>query len=109
MVYACEDLFQRLPIHWMWWPAVGGVAIGIGGLIEPHALGVGYDNIAALLARRHARQAGVAPAGRQGGDLVDRAGSGTSGGVLAPLLIMGGALGALLAAGAAPAIRACGR
>ena len=44
-----RTLFQRLPIHWMWWPAIGGVVIGIGGLIEPHALGVGYDNIAALL------------------------------------------------------------
>ena len=49
MVYTSEDLFQRLPIHWMWWPVLGGVAIGTGGLIEPHALGVGYDNIAALL------------------------------------------------------------
>src|SRR5665213_502112 len=49
MVYASEDLFQRLPIHWMWWPVVGGAAIGLGGLVEPHALGVGYDNIAALL------------------------------------------------------------
>ena len=49
MVYACEDVFQRLPIHWMWWPAIGGLVVGIGGLIEPHALGVGYDNIAALL------------------------------------------------------------
>ncbi|HEV2700202.1 MAG TPA: chloride channel protein, partial [Steroidobacteraceae bacterium] len=49
MVYTSEDLFQRLPIHWMWWPVFGGVVIGAGGLIEPHALGVGYDNIAALL------------------------------------------------------------
>jgi CIC family chloride channel protein len=96
MVYASEDLFQRLPIHWMWWPMIGGVVIGVGGLIEPHALGVGYDNIAALL----------------NGDMTTTAilrlvlvkaiiwsvalGSGTSGGVLAPLLIMGGALGALV-------------
>ena len=49
MVYGAEDLFQRLTFHWMWWPLIGGVVIGVGGLIEPHALGVGYDNIASLL------------------------------------------------------------
>ena len=48
-VYAAEDLFQKLPIHWMWWPAIGGVVVGIGGLIFPQALGVGYDTIGALL------------------------------------------------------------
>src|SRR2546421_12854746 len=42
-VYAAEDTFQKLPIHWMWWPAIGGLAIGLGGLIFPQALGVGYD------------------------------------------------------------------
>jgi chloride channel protein, CIC family len=95
LVYGCEDLFQRLPIHWMWWPAMGGVAIGVGGLIEPHALGVGYDNIAALLQ-------GELTSGPALRLLIVKAliwsialGSGTSGGVLAPLLIMGGVLGAL--------------
>src|SRR5262249_15682378 len=48
-VYAAEDLFKRLPVHWMWWPALGGVAIGVGGYFQPHALGVGYDTIGALL------------------------------------------------------------
>ncbi len=95
LVYGTEDLFQRLPIHWMWWPMIGGAAIGVGGLIEPHALGVGYDNIAALL---HGDMSS-GPALRL---LVVKAiiwsvalGSGTSGGVLAPLLIMGGVLGSL--------------
>jgi H+/Cl- antiporter ClcA len=95
MVYAAEDAFQRLPIHWMWWPAIGGLVIGCGGLIEPHALGVGYDNIAALLRG----DLGATDVGRL---MLVKAivwsialGSGTSGGVLAPLLIMGGALGAL--------------
>ncbi|HEY5209101.1 MAG TPA: chloride channel protein [Stellaceae bacterium] len=95
MVYACEDLFQRLPLHWMWWPVLGGVAIGLGGLIDPHALGVGYDNIGALLQGHLIVKAVLLL-------LVVKAviwsialGSGTSGGVLAPLLIMGGALGAL--------------
>ncbi|HEX4023090.1 MAG TPA: chloride channel protein [Steroidobacteraceae bacterium] len=93
MVYTSEDLFQRLPIHWMWWPLIGGAVIGVGGLVDPHALGVGYDNIASML------QGGVStPATLL--LLVVKAliwsialGSGTSGGVLAPLLIMGGAVG----------------
>ncbi|HEY1720289.1 MAG TPA: chloride channel protein [Magnetospirillaceae bacterium] len=95
MVYACEDFFQRLPIHWMWWPVFGGLIIGIGGLIEPHALGVGYDNIAALL---HGDLSPIATARLVAVKSVIWSfalGSGTSGGVLAPLLIMGGALGAL--------------
>src|ERR1700676_90300 len=49
MMYAFEDLFERLPIHWMWWPALGGVGVGIGGLFFPRGLGVGYNNIAELL------------------------------------------------------------
>src|SRR4051794_8700863 len=48
-VYASEDLFQKLPIHWMWWPAFGGLVIGIGGYFFPQALGVGYETIGALL------------------------------------------------------------
>jgi H+/Cl- antiporter ClcA len=95
LVYGAEDLFQRLPIHWMWWPMLGGLVIGVGGLIEPHALGVGYDNIAALLHGDTASGAALRL-------LIVKAviwsvalGSGTSGGVLAPLLIMGGVLGSL--------------
>src|SRR6185369_11228089 len=49
LVYACEDLFEKLPFHWMWWPALGGLAIGIGGLIDPRVLGVGYETIHGLL------------------------------------------------------------
>jgi CIC family chloride channel protein len=49
VLYACEDGFERLPIHWMWWPALGGLVVGLGGLIEPRALGVGYDVIGDLL------------------------------------------------------------
>ena len=50
LVYACEDGFLKLPIHWMWWPLLGGLVVGIGGLADPRALGVGYDNIAHMLA-----------------------------------------------------------
>ena len=102
-VYASEDFFENhLPIHWMWWPAIGGLVIGIGGLIFPRALGTGYDVIASLI----------------GGDttwhlilgvLIVKSiiwsfslGSGTSGGILAPLLMIGGALGALLSPGLPP-------
>jgi chloride channel protein, CIC family len=94
-VYKAEDTFRRLPIHWMWWPAIGGVVIGVGGLIFPQALGVGYDVIARLLSQ-------PSPVSLILGILVVKAliwsislGSGTSGGVVAPLLMMGGALGAL--------------
>jgi chloride channel protein, CIC family len=94
-VYAAEDAFQKLPIHWMWWPMIGGLAIGLGGLIFPQALGVGYDTISALL------QGSVTTKVILGVLLVKwfiwavSLGSGTSGGVLAPLLMMGGALGGL--------------
>src|ERR1051326_1712055 len=49
LVYACEDLFTKLPIHWMWWPAIGGLFVGIGGYLDPRVLGVGYETIHALL------------------------------------------------------------
>ncbi len=95
MVYKSEDLFQRLPIHWMWWPMAGGLAVGVGGLIEPHALGVGYDNIAALLAGTLVAKGAIRLLVVKSVIWSVALGSGTSGGVLAPLLIMGGALGAL--------------
>jgi len=92
-VYAAEDAFAHVPTHWMWWPAIGGVVIGIGGLIFPQALGVGYDTIGALLQGDVSGKTIL-------GILIVKAviwtvalGSGTSGGVLAPLLMMGGALG----------------
>src|SRR5437764_308051 len=51
LVYGCEDLFGHLPIHWMWWPAIGGLFVGVGGIVDPRVLGVGYDTIHALLRR----------------------------------------------------------
>ncbi len=95
MVYASEDLFQRLPIHWMWWPVFGGAVIGLGGLIEPQALGVGYANIAALLQGHMVLAAVLMLVAVKAVIWSVALGSGTSGGVLAPLLILGGALGAL--------------
>ena len=96
LVYGVEDGFSHLKkIHWMWWPAIGGLVVGLGGLIYPGALGVGYDVIGRLLQ-------GDAPIQMIVGVLLVKSiiwgvslGSGTSGGVLAPLLMMGGALGAV--------------
>jgi CIC family chloride channel protein len=94
-VYAAEDGFSKLRIHWMWWPALGGLAIGLGGLVFPQALGVGYETIGALIQGDVTLHIIL-------GVLVVKSliwsislGSGTSGGVLAPLLMMGGALGGL--------------
>ena len=94
-VYASEDAFKHLPIHWMWWPAIGGLVIGIGGFIFPQALGVGYDTINVLLQGNSSISLIL-------GILIGKSiiwsfslGSGTSGGVLAPLLMIGGALGGL--------------
>lgn len=96
LVYGFEDLFQRLPIHWMWWPALGGLVVGAGGLAYPRALGVGYDLIRELLQGGMVPQALLALLIAKSLIWSVALGSGTSGGVLAPLLIMGGALGALI-------------
>jgi len=96
LVYRIEDAFDRLPIHWMWWPALGGTVVGLVGLVAPRTMGVGYDNIERIVS----------------GDLVGTAclalslcklmswsialGSGTSGGTLAPLFTIGGGLGSTL-------------
>jgi H+/Cl- antiporter ClcA len=108
LVYAVEDGFEHLPIHWMWWPALGGLVVGAAGIIAPHTLGVGYDNIDGIVS----------------GTLVGRAllvlvvvkfvswcvalGSGTSGGTLAPLFTIGGGIGALLGGVAAAAMPSLG-
>jgi H+/Cl- antiporter ClcA/CBS domain-containing protein len=95
-LYKLEDTFERLPIHWMWWPALGGVIVGLGGLIEPRALGVGYDVIEGLISDKFLLSAVVAILLVKAGIWLVALSSGTSGGVLAPLLILGGALGWLV-------------
>jgi len=96
LLYKIEDGFERLPIHWMWWPALGGVVVGLGGLIEPRTLGVGYDVISDLLSSHILVQTVVAILFVKAGIWLVALSSGTSGGVLAPLLILGGALGWLV-------------
>lgn len=93
-IYKVEDTFEHAPLHWMWWPALGGVAIGIGGLIFPPALGVGYDVIGELIGGNITWHLVL-------GILLVKTtmwalslGSGTSGGIVAPLLMMGAAVGA---------------
>jgi H+/Cl- antiporter ClcA/CBS domain-containing protein len=94
-LYGVEDLFRKLPIHWMWWPALGGLVVGIGGYIDPAVLGVGYDSIRTLLHGSLDIHGAAALLVGKATIWVAALSSGTSGGVLAPLLIMGGALGAI--------------
>jgi H+/Cl- antiporter ClcA/CBS domain-containing protein len=95
MVYAWEDAFRRLPIHWMWWPAIAGIVVGIAGWIEPSILGVGYASIRNILNGQLLPSVLIAMVVGKSLVWAIALGSGTSGGVLAPLLIIGGALGAL--------------
>jgi H+/Cl- antiporter ClcA/CBS domain-containing protein len=94
-IHGCERLFESLPIHWMWWPAIGGLGVGLGGLLFPKALGVGYSVIQQLITGKD-----VGWDFLLGILLVKSAiwmfslGSNTAGGILAPLLMIGGALGA---------------
>ncbi len=95
-VHWFEDMFEKLPIHWMWWPAIGGLGVGLGGLVFPRALGVGYSVIQQMIT-------GDAAWKLLAGILIVKSliwvfslGSNTAGGILAPLLMIGGALGALM-------------
>lgn len=94
-LYKLEDYFSDLPIHWMWWPALGGLVVGIGGYFEPRALGVGYDIISDLLNGHLTRWQVTEILGIKAVIWLVALASGTSGGVLAPLLIFGCSLGAL--------------
>ncbi|NYT40145.1 chloride channel protein [Sphingomonas sp. R-74633] len=96
LLYRIEDLFHRLPVHWMWWPAIGAVAVGLGGLVDAHVLGAGYGNIQSLLDGGLTLRVVLALLVVKALVWLVALGSGTSGGVLAPLLTLGGALGYLV-------------
>ncbi len=100
-VYWIEDAFERLPIHWMWWPAIGAVAVGLIGAVQPRTLGVGYDNIEGALSGSFTAGALFALCAAKLVSWVVALGSGTSGGTLAPLMTFGAGMGWLLAHGAA--------
>jgi len=107
-VYAIEDGFEKLPIHWMWWPAIGGLAVGGVGYFAPRTMGVGYDNIERVLSGSLAGQALVVLFVLKFVSWSIALGSGTSGGTLAPLFTIGGGLGATLGAIAAPLLPSFG-
>jgi hypothetical protein len=95
-VYFIEDAFEKLPIHWFWWPAMGGIAVGIVGYFYPHTLGVGYDNITHILSGSLTLSLALNLFFFKFLSWAIALGSGTSGGTLAPLLTIGGAGGAIL-------------
>jgi H+/Cl- antiporter ClcA len=97
-VYAVEDGFERLPIHWMWWPAIGGLAVGVIGYVAPRTMGVGYDNIEQIISGDLVVETVLVLCSLKFASWVISLGSGTSGGTLAPLFTIGGGLGAALGA-----------
>lgn len=96
MLYSIEVFFSRLPLHWMWWPALGGLVVGIGGYFQPRALGVGYDVIGDLLQDHLVLSVALSLLVVKILIWAIALGSGTSGGVLAPLLMIGAGLGSVL-------------
>ncbi len=95
IVYWVEDSFEKLPVHWMWWPAIGGLAVGVIGYFFPHTLGVGYDNITSMLSGQVPLTLMLTLCFFKFLSWAIALGSGTSGGTLAPLLTIGGAAGAV--------------
>ncbi|MCY1082335.1 chloride channel protein [Archangium lansingense] len=97
-VYRIEDAFEKLPIHWMWWPALGAIAVGVVGWFEPRTLGVGYSNIEDIISGRFVGMAALVFCLLKFTSWSIALGSGTSGGTLAPLFTIGGGLGSALGA-----------
>ncbi|HRN38719.1 MAG TPA: chloride channel protein, partial [Flavobacteriales bacterium] len=95
-VYWVEDMFEKLPVHWMWWPAIGGLFVGVIGYFAPRTLGVGYENISELLSGQATLALILSMAVLKLLSWGIALGSGTSGGTLAPMMTIGGAIGCLL-------------
>jgi CBS domain-containing protein len=108
LVFVIEDGFERLPIHWMWWPALGAVVVGVVGYFAPDTLGVGYYNITDILSGQLAVGGVLFLCGMKLISWSCSLGSGTSGGTLAPLFTIGGGLGAAIGAGAVTLLPAAG-
>ena len=97
IVYWIEDGFEKLPVHWMWWPAIGGLFVGVIGYFSPRTLGVGYENITDVLSGTLPIQIVFSLCILKFVSWAIALGSGTSGGTLAPLMTIGGAAGILMA------------
>jgi chloride channel protein, CIC family len=95
-VYLVEDAFEELPLHWMWWPAIGAVAVGVVGYFAPRTLGVGYSNISDIISDRLDVKFVIVLCAAKFVSWSISLGSGTSGGTLAPLLTIGGGFGFVL-------------
>lgn len=108
VTYEVEDAFERLPIHWMWWPAIGAVAVGVVGYFAPRTLGVGYDNITAIISGRWTAWTIFTLCALKFVSWAIALGSGTSGGTLAPMFTIGGGIGYLIGAAAAFALPVAG-
>lgn len=96
-LYQIEDLFERLPLDPIWWPALGGLALGIIGFFVPRVLGVGYSNITSILNNEFSVTVLLSIIIFKSLALFLTLGSGTSGGLLAPTFMVGAAFGALFA------------
>lgn len=95
-IYFIEDMFEKLPLHWMWWPAIGGLVVGLVGVVSPHTLGVGYENIDRILSGQFAGITLAVFCGLKFLSWSIALGSGTSGGTLAPIFTIGGGVGVLI-------------
>jgi CBS domain-containing protein len=96
-LYWVEDQFERLPFDALWWPALGGLGVGIVALFVPRVLGVGYGTLSDLLNARLALEVVAVIMIAKAAALLVSLGSGTSGGLLAPMFTVGAALGGLYA------------
>ena len=96
LLYRIEDGFHKLPIHWMWWPAIGAIVVGIGGIFDIRVLGAGYGSIQDLVNDDLVLKAVILLLVVKAVVWLVALGSGTSGGILAPLLILGGCVGFLI-------------
>ena len=96
-LYWTEDQFEKLPIDEMWWPAIGALGLGVIGYFVPRVLGVGYDTISDLLNARLALEVVLVVMVAKAAALLISLGSGTSGGLLAPMFMSSAALGGAFA------------
>ena len=99
LLYWVEDQFEKLPLDDMWWPAIGALGLGVIGYFVPRVLGVGYDTITAILNNQLVLKTLVLILVFKALALVISLGSGTSGGLLAPMFMSSAAMGGALALG----------